>query len=138
MKEEKKSCNLGCPCCYSRRALAATERMQMQQNLLKSVMRSPISIMLPHAKPGTPSLEQLLKKLREPEPLWYRDPGASERRVEELLSVSESFDPIWVDYEDKTVFFDESEKLIPTPKKRVWYRQTPQIRGRTFGFIFKE
>ena len=77
------------------------------------------------------------KKSCNPEPLW-REPGESERRVKELLSVSESFDPIWVDYEDKTVFFDESEKLIPTPKKGVWYHQTPQIRGRTFGFIFKQ
>ena len=73
----------------------------------------------------------------EPVPWWYRDVGASERRAKELLPVSKSFDPIWVDYEDKTAFFDESEKLVPTPKKRVWYHQTPQILGRTYGFIFK-
>ena len=46
MKEEKKSCNPGCLGCYARRALAATERMQMQQELVESVMRSPISIMM--------------------------------------------------------------------------------------------
>ena len=67
-----------------------------------------------------------------------KPPRSANRGVKELLSVSKSFDPIWVDYEDKTAFFDESEKLIPTPKKRVWYHQTPQIRGRTFGFIFTE
>lgn len=56
---------------------------------------------------------------------------------ERLLRGKHAFDPIWVDYEDKPAFFDESEKLVPTPKKRVWYHQTPQILGRTYGFIFK-
>ena len=57
----------------------------------------------------------------EPVPLWYRDVGASERRAKELLPVSKSFDPIWVEevrrQKGKTAFFDESEKLVP-PKKR--------------------
>ena len=70
MKEEKKSCNPGCPCCYGRRALAATERMQMQQNLLKSVMRSPISTMMSsYYRPLTAKeqmkIEQDLKRFRE-------------------------------------------------------------------------
>jgi hypothetical protein len=102
---------------FARKALCVHERMQIQQDLCESWMRE-----------GPTSYK----------PLWYRDVGASERRVKELLSVSQSFDPIWVDYEDKTAFFDESEKMLPTPKKRVWYHQTPQILGRTFGFIFRE
>ena len=92
---------------------------------------------------SSPSHQEMAKRMLErpwsyePVPLWYRV-GASERRVKELLSVSESFDPIWVDgCQGKTAFFDESEKLVPTPKKRVWYHQTPQILGRTYGFIFK-
>ena len=114
----------------------------MQQNLLKSVMRSPISIMLPHAKPGTPSLEQLLKKLREPEPLWYRAlEHVEERRVDRTLvrRTMESFDPIWVDYEDKTVFFDESEKLIPTPEEESLVSpDSSDSRKDLRRFIFKE
>ena len=55
-----------------------------------------------------------------------------------LLSDDLSFNPIWEDrYQDKIALFDESEKLVPAPKKRVWYHQTPQILGRTYGFIFK-
>ena len=98
--------------------LSVETRMKIQQEMVKRMLERPWSY--------------------EPVPLWYRDLGASERRVKELLSVSESFDPIWVDgCQGKTAFFDESEKLVPTPKKRVWYHQTPQILGRTYGFIFK-
>ena len=54
------------------------------------------------------------------------EPGASERRVKDLLSDLESLDPIWVDYEDKTLK-DESEKLNSL-KKGTWYHQTSDSR----------
>jgi hypothetical protein len=97
---------------YATKALNVHERMQVQRDMVKRIRERPFSF--------------------EPAPLWHRDVGASERRVKELLSVRQSYEPFFVGFQDATASFDKSEKLVPAPKK------TPQIRGRTFGFIFKE